>query len=337
MTNYILSNLGGWWFGLNTWVNASINGYGQPGLGDTAAIAMNGNPWIYNGILDGPSVFINDPNASPATGLSAYNSTVGVDTTIYVQSGIPTIKLSNSVINGNLFAQGGSITLSVPPQTYGDNLGTTIVGGIPASSDDYKSASLEVKDAGTFANFGNMCAFNSGTLTFSAEQQALQNDGLIVANAGTVSISGTLGNVGSLLAIDSGTISPSSMVLGGMASVYDKGAFILEGSITGAGVLDLNGGRIEFTDASHESIAQTVTVDFSGSSFSLQFDGATSVSDLLLSASSSGGHDDLVVAVSISTGIQLMVFCLDTAHSYADSEFTVQGNQIVYTSAISTI
>lgn len=336
MASYNLSDLDGWWFGSQTWVNASTHQYGQPASGDTATIGTNGNPWIYNGTLDGPAVFISNPNASSDTGLSAYNSTIGADTAIYVQSGIPTIKLSDCVMDGNLFAQGGSTTLAVPTGAYGDNLGTTIVGGIAASSGSYTSASLTVGGGGTFANFENMYAFNSGTLVLSSGQQTLLNEGLIVANAGTVSVSGTLGNVGSLLAIDRGTIALANMILGGTASIYDDGAFLLSGSITGSGKLDLNGGRLEFTNPGSEGVAQTVTMDFSGNSLALQFDGATSVSDLLLPPSGSGGHDELIVAASFHTGLQLMAFSLDSAHSYAGSQFSVQGNQIVYTASAPT-
>jgi len=328
VTNYALSDLDGWWFGPSTWLDELDQQYGQPGVTDTAEILAGGNPWIYNGTLQVRNVIIEDPGGNLSTGLSAYNSVIGADTAIYVEAGKPSLKFSNSVLNGNLFAQGGSTTLSVPAEAYGDNLGTTIVGGIPLSSGGYMSASLTLAGTGTFANFANIYAFNSGTFD-SLGQQKLLNNGVIVANAGTVNLAGTLNDTGSLLATNGGIINLSSMQLGGTVDVYDHGVFVVGGLITGDGMLDLNSGRLEFADNNSTNIVQSVTLAFSGSSFTLQFDGAMSVSDLFLSTD----HDNLVVAASSNTGIRLMAFSLDTAHAYTANEFVVRGDQVVYTAA----
>jgi hypothetical protein len=162
-------------------------------------------------------------NSDITTGLSFYNCVLGGDSPIFVEGGYSglTITLSNSVLYGNVFAQSGSATLSVPAGTYELNIATTIVGGIPVNPPlpqtsrnqfytGYQPASLTVQDGGTFNNYGGMYAFNSGTLTFSVGQQTLLNKGLIAANAGTVDLtaapSGLVDNEGSLLATNIGTI-----------------------------------------------------------------------------------------------------------------------------------
>jgi hypothetical protein len=90
---------------------------------------------------------------------------------------------------------------------------------------------------------------------------------------------------------------------------------------------------MEFAGPDGMNMSPAVTTAFTGNTFTLAFDGATSISALLLPASGAGGHENLVVAASFSSGaLKLVDLALDTGHAYAASQFVAQaygGSQFI--------
>ncbi|WP_428486589.1 hypothetical protein [Rhodopila sp.] len=342
MAEYNLVSPYAYWYSYGVWDNLTSGQYGQPGLYDTALI-QNGVPYVYGAYLDGPLILIQNANANANVGVAFYNTAIGSDTSIFINAsvGTPQIIFSDSVLYGNLYAQNGSTTLSISSNTYGVIVGTTVVGGDYSPYSGYYQATLTVAENGAFSNYGQMYSEGGGNLSFSIGQQTLSNYGGISAYGGLITVgnspAGNFDNEGALVAGGNGTITVNSALTVGQRGVVavDSGTFILGGPMGGSGTLDLNAGNMTFLNASAMGISSTVTTKFSGSSFTLTFDGATSLSDLLQSPTGQGGHDNLIIGAYFGgTGkVQLMDLALDTSHTYAASNFTTQGNQLLFAHA----